>query len=213
MRVFALNTVGEGCEVGLWEDAKNLLIERLEVSKGHDEFLPKCTQALFSNSPFQLDEVDKIVVVAGPGSFTSVRVGVAFARGLGVALSKEVIGVSSLEAALPETANEGRVMVAVPAKRRPPEQTWWVQTFADGMIESEALEMDVAQIKDTAVHVQSVFAVAPDTLNEATGLNAQPTVSALKNAVQCAMRHKAGAINAQPQYVRAPDAVPAKKTL
>ena len=43
-------------------------------------------------------DLDALVVGTGPGSFTSTRIGLAFARGLGVALEIPAAGVSTLDA-------------------------------------------------------------------------------------------------------------------
>ena len=43
-------------------------------------------------------DIGALVVGTGPGSFTSTRIGLAFARGLGVALGVEGAGVSTLDA-------------------------------------------------------------------------------------------------------------------
>jgi tRNA threonylcarbamoyladenosine biosynthesis protein TsaB len=43
-----------------------------------------------------LDAVHRIAVTIGPGSFTGVRVGLAAARGLGLALNRPVVGTSTL---------------------------------------------------------------------------------------------------------------------
>lgn len=51
----------------------------------------------FNNVPFNIQDIDKIFVVTGPGSFTGVRVGVTVAKIIGWALKKDVIPLSSLE--------------------------------------------------------------------------------------------------------------------
>ena len=51
----------------------------------------------FNNVPFNIQGIDKIFVVTGPGSFTGVRVGVTVAKIIGWALKKDVIPLSSLE--------------------------------------------------------------------------------------------------------------------
>ena len=60
-------------------------------------------------------DLDALVVGTGPGSFTSTRIGLAVAQGLGLALELPVAGISTLEALA--SAQEG-VYPVVDARRR-----------------------------------------------------------------------------------------------
>jgi tRNA threonylcarbamoyl adenosine modification protein YeaZ len=70
-------------------------------------------------------ELDSLVVGTGPGSFTSIRMGLAAARGLGLALGLPAAGVSSLYAFAGGEpvidAKRGEVFVSGPAVARPDE--------------------------------------------------------------------------------------------
>src|SRR5688572_8430557 len=65
---------------------------------GHAERLFPMMQDVLKESGIELAAIDRIAVTLGPGTFTGVRVGIAAARGLAVALSKPVVGVTSLAA-------------------------------------------------------------------------------------------------------------------
>ena len=54
-------------------------------------------QEMFNKANIKPSEVDKIIVVNGPGSFTGVRIGVTIAKTFAWAMKKEIIPVSSLE--------------------------------------------------------------------------------------------------------------------
>lgn len=93
-------------------------------------------------------DLGRIAVVAGPGSFTGVRVGVAFARGLALALETRAVGITSLEAL---GADEmGCALAILPAKRRPPEQSWWAQIIEQGRGVGEPVEANAAALKRLA---------------------------------------------------------------
>jgi tRNA threonylcarbamoyl adenosine modification protein YeaZ len=83
--------------------------------------------ALFRQASARPRDLDALVVGTGPGSFTGTRVGIAVARGLGLALGVEGAGVSTLDAlaaaadgALPMVdARRGEVFVPGPEARAP----------------------------------------------------------------------------------------------
>ena len=68
---------------------------------------------LLRNADASPADLDALVVGTGPGSFTSTRIGLAVAQGLGLALELPVAGISTLEA----LASEGR---RLPGRRRSP---------------------------------------------------------------------------------------------
>ena len=61
------------------------------------EILPPLVQQAFVDAGARVDDVARVVVTVGPGAFTGIRVGLAFAKGIKVATGALVLGVSSLE--------------------------------------------------------------------------------------------------------------------
>ena len=53
---------------------------------------------LFNEIDILPNEIDKIIVVSGPGSFTGIRIGMTIAKIFAFSLKKEIITISSLEA-------------------------------------------------------------------------------------------------------------------
>lgn len=60
------------------------------------EILPPLVARLIATSGVPMESLSRIVVATGPGAFTGVRVGLAFAKGLRIALAVDVVGVPSL---------------------------------------------------------------------------------------------------------------------
>jgi tRNA threonylcarbamoyladenosine biosynthesis protein TsaB len=79
------------------------------IGRGHAEKLPAILQSVLAAAGVGLPAIERIGVTVGPGSFAGIRVGVAFARGLALALAVPVVGVGSLEAmAIPSAQARGR---------------------------------------------------------------------------------------------------------
>lgn len=78
-----------------------------DLGKGHAEHLMSVIDTALAEAGIVYGDLDAIAVSVGPGSFTGVRVGVATARGLALALKVPAIGVSTLEA-LAEEARESK---------------------------------------------------------------------------------------------------------
>jgi tRNA threonylcarbamoyladenosine biosynthesis protein TsaB len=88
---------------------------------GHATRLLSMARELLDGAGVSWEEIDRIAVGVGPGTFTGLRVGVATARGLAQSLSVELVGVSSLRAlAAPALAAGGpprRVLAVIDARR------------------------------------------------------------------------------------------------
>lgn len=61
------------------------------------ETLPVLVDGLFADAGAGFDALDRVVVTVGPGAFTGVRVGLAFAKGLRLATKATILGVTTLE--------------------------------------------------------------------------------------------------------------------
>jgi len=69
----------------------------LNVRSTHSEKLLKQLDLLLEDAGWQLQDLDLLVAVNGPGSFTGLRIGVATIKGLAQVLRRPVVGISSLE--------------------------------------------------------------------------------------------------------------------
>ena len=84
------------------------------------ETLPPRVAEMFSRSGVRFDQISRVAVTVGPGAFTGVRVGLAFAKGLRVATGAIVLGFTTLECLASQAARENAgaaVAVAIDAKR------------------------------------------------------------------------------------------------
>lgn len=207
MIVLALNTATDGCDVSLLVDDRVAACVTTPMVRGHDSSLPHLVADVMARADHPLTDIDRIAVVVGPGSFTGVRVGVAFARGLALALSRPAVGVSSL-VAMPR--GPGRVLAMIPAKIRPPDQTWWAQEFIDDEPAGGPFEEDFNRLRDRMDHVSGIVGG----LGEAFRSRVSSTLwvrdekpTALEAAkVVSAMRSTDRLPPAIPVYVRPPDA-------
>ena len=74
-------------------------------------------------------DLDRIAVTVGPGSFTGLRVGIAFAKGLALAADAPAVGIGTLEALVAGDSARGRKTAVIEAGRG----GVWLQPF-DGQI-------------------------------------------------------------------------------
>ena len=82
------------------------------MRKGHAEALIPLIERVMWVGDAEFSSLDRIVTTVGPGSFTGLRVGIAAARGLALALDRPATGVTTLAAlSAPLIAEDDRVPV------------------------------------------------------------------------------------------------------
>ncbi|MGA0606065.1 tRNA (adenosine(37)-N6)-threonylcarbamoyltransferase complex dimerization subunit type 1 TsaB [Phenylobacterium sp. VNQ135] len=126
MIALGLDTCLNACSVAV-VDGERVLAHRSEVmARGHQERLAPMAEAVMADAGLAFPRLQRIGATVGPGSFTGLRVGVAFAKGLASALAIPTAAVGVLEALAAEA--DGLVAAAVDARR---EQTY-LQVFDAG---------------------------------------------------------------------------------
>ena len=98
MRILALESSALAASVALVEDGTLKAQNMQQAGLTHSKTLLPMIHALFTTLGQTLDDVDKIAVAIGPGSFTGIRIGLSTAKGLAWAKDKPLAGVSTLEA-------------------------------------------------------------------------------------------------------------------
>jgi tRNA threonylcarbamoyladenosine biosynthesis protein TsaB len=191
----AFDTATSVATSALLEDGK-LLGERTGTAKR----LLEDVDDLLTSADAQPDELERIVVGTGPGSFTSLRMGLAASRTLAFALGAQVAGVSTLEAL---AAGAPAALPVIDARRRE------IFTLIDGepLAASpnelgNALLRGRACVGDGAVRYREVL--------EAAGAEIPPDDSELhvpRASVHARLATDFGPAElVEPIYVRVPDA-------
>ena len=93
MIVLGIETATSVCSAGLAADQKFLAEFRMARKYSHAEQLAEMVMNVCDSSGIQLRDLDGIAVSGGPGSFTGLRIGMAYAKGLAFGLEVPLISV------------------------------------------------------------------------------------------------------------------------
>ncbi|WP_374012170.1 tRNA (adenosine(37)-N6)-threonylcarbamoyltransferase complex dimerization subunit type 1 TsaB [Pseudoxanthomonas koreensis] len=117
MKLLALETATEACSVALYLDGE--VRERFEVApRRHAELALPFAEALLAEAGIARTQLDAIAVGRGPGAFTGVRLGIALAQGIALALERPLVPVSTLAilAAAARADGPARILAAIDAR-------------------------------------------------------------------------------------------------
>ena len=209
--LLVIDTSGPLCSAALFDiEAETLAGEMSEdLGRGHAERLMPMLEELLADADLQWQDITRLGVVNGPGSFTGLRVGLATARGLALALTQPCNTLSVFEAFDEQFGNTGVLGVVIDARR----DQIWMQCF----------ENNVAITAPQAATVGDIADVLPDTVVNLVGSAAAEvakrldhSVTVLSEAASPSIAAAARRIASQPVankkpkalYLRAPDAKP-----
>nr|MCB7500651.1 tRNA (adenosine(37)-N6)-threonylcarbamoyltransferase complex dimerization subunit type 1 TsaB [Enterobacter roggenkampii] len=219
MKVMVIDTALGACVAGVFapeaaSDAVRALGLRRELmTKGHQERLGGLARDAAAEAG-GFDGVDRIGVTVGPGSFTGLRVGLAFALGLGAALDRPVVGISTLDALAASVAAPGLVAAVIDARRG----QVYGRLFRDGapVGEAEAWPLETARDRILAeagqggvLLVGSGATLLAETFPDLAGARIEPLAAPSAEALaRLTMAADPATSPPSPLYLRAPDATP-----
>ena len=95
--ILVINTSGQNLEFVLGDKYKSVVVEKQSVA------LPVETEKFITECGATWQDITAIGVVVGPGSFTGIRLGIAYAKGIAMGLNIPVVGISAFDLYLAAT--------------------------------------------------------------------------------------------------------------
>lgn len=158
--------------VALASQNKLLFVSNVNSYSRHSNFLMNEITNVLKKSELSILDVDNIIVLNGPGSFTGIRVGVTIAKTLAWALNKKLYVISNLKA-LSLGVNEDVVISVIPDK----DDYSYV-----GIYENNNSNEDYFYIKDDAFNIRNKKIIIR-TMNENNFVNELKSKLSINNNV------------------------------
>ena len=149
--ILAFDTSAAHCAAALVQGDSVLAHRNEPMLKGQAERLMPMLEEIMSGADRRWSDLDSIAVGTGPGNFTGVRISVAAARSLSLALDIPAIGVSMFEALAYGT--KGAAAILLDARR---ERVFW-QRFQDGVPASMPKQSDTEALTPTDFAKEAVL--------------------------------------------------------
>lgn len=117
MNILALDTSSKHFSLAVAKDGKVLYSRSIFLKKVLSDSIMPAIEGILKKAGLTLAKLDGFAVGLGPGSFTSLRVGLSTVKGLAFALKKPVVGVPSLDVLALNVTGDDQVCVVCDAKR------------------------------------------------------------------------------------------------
>lgn len=206
MIVLALDTCLGACSAAVVEDGRVLASASEPMTRGHQERLALMAREVMTAAGLPFSALDRIGVTVGPGSFTGLRVGLAFAKGLALALGRPCIGVGSLEALAASLDTDGGVAAAIDSGRG----QIYLQTFRHRRPLAAPSVMPLDEALATLGEMGDAVLTGPGAglLAEASGGLRVEAIAVADPAAIARLAAAAPLAPPKPLYLRPPDAKP-----
>lgn len=103
--------------ISVLKDSKTLSLISKEIPNMHSAYVTKFIKDCLDEAHIDANDIENIMVVSGPGSFTGVRIGVTIAKTYGYLIKKDIIPLSSLKSLAISANHKGPIMSIIPANK------------------------------------------------------------------------------------------------
>ncbi|MBV9997068.1 MAG: tRNA (adenosine(37)-N6)-threonylcarbamoyltransferase complex dimerization subunit type 1 TsaB [Caulobacteraceae bacterium] len=207
--LLVVDTCLGACQVAVLRDGRPLAARSEPMQRGHQERLAPMTAEAMAEAGTPFSALRRIAVTLGPGSFTGIRVGLAFALGLRLAAGAEIAGIGALEALASSAGESGRACGVIDARRG----QVYVQAFEQGrpLWPPAALAFADAAQRLASLDDGTLTIAGPGALlfGEIVGPERAMELAAPDLGALCRLAGKAPVLrDPRPLYLRAPDIRP-----
>ena len=111
MKILAIDTSGKAVSAAVAEDARLRAHFWIDHGRTHAEALMPCVDAALAGLGLEPCDFDAFAAIAGPGSFTGLRIGLSVIKAFAFANESAVIGVSTLDALAKNLEGRGEALL------------------------------------------------------------------------------------------------------
>jgi tRNA threonylcarbamoyl adenosine modification protein YeaZ len=98
MNILAIDTSTSICCVSLYQSNKKIITCSQKAVSSHTKLLASSVDTIIKENNFLIKNLDYIILSIGPGSYSGLRSGSSFAKGLAYALDKNIIPINTIDA-------------------------------------------------------------------------------------------------------------------
>lgn len=213
MLILAIDTALDACSVAVFETATDTFpaIASDVIGKGHAERLMAMIETAMAEAQIGFADLGRIAVTVGPGSFTGIRVGLAAARGIGLAGKIPVVGISTLDAIARGLSSSDPVTIALDARRGEVYVASYDQ-HRQVIGEPEILSLEDAcaraRVAGRALHGSGASLLAQHAPDAAFTVLGETDWPDIRDVARLGAAAPAPSEPPKPLYLRAPDAKP-----
>lgn len=117
MALLVIDTCLAACQAALFDVGRLIFGLSEPMERGHQERLAPMAAEVMAGADASFSDITRIAVTLGPGSFTGLRVGLAFAKGLHLATGAPLVGIGTLAALAASTGSRSLTAGAIDARR------------------------------------------------------------------------------------------------
>lgn len=117
MTFFYIDTTSSYLYTGIVKDGKLLAERKEDLGKNLSVYTTSIVSEMFNEVNIKPEEVDKIIVVNGPGSFTGIRIGVTLAKIMAWTKNIPITTITSLEAMAKSIKTDKLIVPIINARR------------------------------------------------------------------------------------------------
>jgi tRNA threonylcarbamoyl adenosine modification protein YeaZ/ribosomal-protein-alanine acetyltransferase len=113
MKLLCIDTALASCSVCVYDASSKTMLasEQRLMARGHAEALPPMVARVMAQVGIGYADLSRIAVTTGPGTFTGIRVGLSFARALGLARGIKVLGLNTMVATQAAVSEKSCIVV------------------------------------------------------------------------------------------------------
>ena len=153
--ILSIDTCLGASSVAVLDGERVLAVRSEAMTRGHQERIGVLAREAAAEAGVAFADLTRIGVTVGPGGFTGLRVGLAFAKGLAAALSIPCVGVNTLESLA--FGVKGFVAAVLDARMG----QVYMQVFADGVA---LMAPDALDLGEAAARLAELYSGGPATL-------------------------------------------------